>query len=108
MRQLIIFLLTFFIFSIGNLNCYSAINGSIEYQIPFDYSKFTKEELEQKAQEYYNLAIVSKSLDSNMTNAIIFYRILCRKYPDNTIYYTKVGVLYDILGKDKQAKGCVS
>ena len=105
MRQLIKFLLTIFLICIIT-PAYSAIKGGLEYQIPIDYSKLSENELEEKAGLYYNLAIKTGSLNDEMTAALNLYHMLAHKNPANIEYKIKLGTLYDIIGKDRYAKGC--
>lgn len=105
MRQSIKFLLTFFIFGIICLSSFAYIKSSLEYNIPVDYTKLNEAELQEKAGFYYNLALKSCSLNEEMTTALNLYTILSHKNPKNIIYLTRLGELYDILGKDRYAKG---
>ena len=84
---------------------YSAIKGSIDYKIPIDYTKLNQTELEACANDFYTTAIISKNLDENMTSALILYTILTNKSPSNISYALKLGKLYDVIGKDRYAKG---
>ncbi len=118
MRQLIkILLVIFFILSVYNPSC-AVIKGELEYQIPIDYSKLSTEELENKAGFYYGLVIKNNqpltpalSLmrgsipNEDMTSALNLYAILSNKNPENTFYKIRLGHLYDIIGKDRYAKG---
>lgn len=118
MRQLIkILLVIFFILSVYNPSC-AVIKGELEYQIPIDYSKLSTEELENKAGFYYGLVIKNNqpltpalSLrrgsipNEDMTSALNLYAILSNKNPKNTFYKIRLGHLYDIIGKDRYAKG---
>ena len=105
MRQLIKILLTSFIFCIFIAPAHSAIQGGLEYTIPIDYSKLSEEELQAKAGIYYNLALKSGTLNEDMTAALNLYHMLAHKNPQNVMYLTRLGTLYDIVGKDRYAKG---
>ena len=87
------------------LPSYSAIKGGVDYTIPIDYSKYNRAELETKAEYYYGAAVQSKKLDNNMTMALNLYTMLSNAYPDSISYALRLGKLYDVLGKDKYAKG---
>lgn len=107
MRQLIkILLVIFFILSVYNPSC-AVIKGELEYQIPIDYSKLSTEELENKAGFYYGLALKTSNgkVNEDMTSALNLYAILSNKNPENTFYKIRLGHLYDIIGKDRYAKG---
>ena len=86
---------------------YSAISGSVDYTVPIDYSKLSEEELQAKAGFYYNLVLRSgnNNINDEMTSALNLYHMLAHKNPENVMYLTRLGTLYDILGKDRLAKG---
>lgn len=104
MRQLIKFI---FLLILTTVPAFSAIKSGVEYSIPIDYSKLSKEELETKAGFYYNLALKTCTNKPNeeMTSALNLYTILNNKNPDEILYNIRLGVLYDKIGIDKQAKG---
>lgn len=104
MRHLIrIFLLTLLILTIYQ-PCMATIQGGIDYKISIDYSKLDEKELQQKADFYYSYAIKTGNLDENMTSALTLYHILAHKNPENIYNLTKLGTLYDLIGKDRTAK----
>lgn len=98
-------------FLLGCLLCFialpsfSAIQGGIDYKIPIDYTKLNKEELESKAEQYYSSAVNSKKINEDMTSALVLYNILTKKEPQNITYAVKLGKLYDVIHKDRYAKG---
>ena len=99
------FLLIPLILCFSLLPSFSALRGGVNYKIPFDYTKLNQEELEAKAYFYYTPAINSKELNDNMTYALNLYTLLLNAYPDNITYPLRLGRLYDVIGKDRQAKG---
>ncbi len=107
MRQLIKNFLALILTAILVLPSYCAVKGGIEYKIPIDYSKVNAEEIESRANLYYNLALKTNSgkLNEETTTALNLYTILNNKAPENIIYPTRLGILYDLIGKDKYAKG---
>lgn len=105
MRRLIKFLFTFLILFM-TVPAYPALKGGLEYQIPVDYSKLNEAELEEKAGFYYHLALKNETLNDDMTAALNLYHMLAHKNPANIEYKIKLGILYDIIGKDRYAKGC--
>lgn len=90
------------------LPSFSALKGELEYRIPVDYSKLSEEELDSNAGIYYNLALKTYNgkINDEMTSALNLYTILCNKNPQSIFYKTRLGTLYDIIGKDRYAKGC--
>ena len=101
-------LLPFFLCFLLITPSYSALKGKLDYQIPIDYSMLSEEELDSKAGVYYNLALKSYNgeINDEMTSALNLYAILCNKDPKNIFYKTRLGFLYDVIGKDKYARGC--
>ena len=111
MRQLsILILLITIIIASSALPSFSAIKGGVEYSIPIDYSKINEEEDQIKANLYFNNAqrIKDGIINDDMTNALMLYSILQKVNPDNIEYPIRLGILYDKIGKDRQAKGCLS
>ena len=107
MRQSVKFLLIIAIFSLLSSNAYGGLKGGVDYTIPIDYSEINQTELEGKAETYYQNAVKSKStkLNSDITNALNLYGMLSGKYPENITYIIRLGKLYDMIGKDRYAKG---
>lgn len=105
MRHLIKILVILFFVS---LPAYSAVKGGLEYSIPIDYSKISREELEAKAGVYYQLALktFNGKINDEMTAALNMYKILQSQNPADTTYNIRLGYLYDVLGMNKYAKGC--
>lgn len=93
------------LFSLTLSSAQAVIKGGVDYQIPIDYTKLNQSDLEAKADFYYNTAIKSKKASEDMTSALVLYTILTKKDPSNTMYAVRLGKLYDILGKDRLAKG---
>ena len=109
MRQVsIIVLLIFTIFAGTILPSFCAVKGGIEYSIPVDYSKINEQETELKARRYfYNAERLNDGIiNDDMTNALMLYTVLQQVNPENTEYPIKLGILYDKINKDRQAKGC--
>ena len=105
MRHITNFLITLILFNFTLPSANAVMQGSVDYQIPIDYTKLNQSELESKAEFYYSSAINSKKFNEDMTSALVLYTILVHKAPDNTIYTVRLGKLYDIIGKDRFAKG---
>ena len=102
-RFILIFLCIFFVTNPS----YSAIKGGVGYSIPIDYSHLNAVELAEKADFYYNNVIVQKSseVDVNVTTALNLYTMLANRCPENIQYPVRLGILYDMIGKDRYAKG---
>ena len=105
MKRYILFLISLF-FILNTIPSFAKLETGIEYQIPIDYTKLDAFELREKADYYYNLATEkhSKIIDNNMTNALVLYTILTKKFPDDMLNFTRLGVLYDYCEQDTQAK----
>lgn len=108
MRQFsIIFLLIFMFTVVFAPKTFSAIKGAVEYSIPIDYTKLSKNELEEKASVYfYNaMRLKDEKIDNDLTNALFLYNVLQKVDTQNIDYIIKSGILYDKLNKDRYAKG---
>ncbi len=107
MRQLIKLLFIFIVFISAILPSNSALKGILEYQIPIDYSQIDKYELEMLGANYYDISLnnTDGKISDNITSALNIYTILSNKEPENIIYALRLGKLYEIIGKDRQAKG---
>lgn len=108
MRQVSIIILLIFTILLGTtMPTFSAVKGGIEYSIPTDYSKIDEQETELKARLYYHNAEMLKDgeINEDMTNALMLYTILQQINPNKLEYPVKLGILYDKIGKDRQAKG---
>ena len=108
MRQVsIIVLLISLITSTTVIPAFSAIKGGVEYSIPVDYSKMSEAETEIKAREYFFNAerLKDGTINDDMTNALVLYTVLQKINPDKIEYPVKLGILYDKIGKDRQANG---
>lgn len=103
--QMFRFLLIPLILCFTLLPSYSALKGGVDYKIPFDYTKLNQTELEDNAEFYYTQALKTKELNENMTYALNLYSLLSNAYPENITYSLRLGKLYDVLGKDRYAKG---
>ena len=105
MSQVYKFLLLLLSLFLPSLISFAAINGRVDYQIPIDYSKLDLKELEKNAEQYYEKAVNSKKVNEDMTSALVLYNILINKEPQNIVYAVKLGKLYDVIQKDRYAKG---
>ena len=108
MRQVsITFLLISFLLLGSILPSFSAVKGGIQYSIPTDYSKINEKEIELKARLYFHNAerLQDGIINEDMTNALMLYSVLQQVNPDKIEYPIKLGILYDKVGKDRQAKG---
>lgn len=108
MRQLTNIVFLIIIANILTNPAIADVKGGIEYKPLIDYSVMNKTELETKADFYYQKIINSgqNKLNNEITQGLNLYTMLSGKYPDNALYLTRLGKLYDIIGKDKYAKGC--
>lgn len=85
----------------------AAIKGGLEYNIPIDYSQLNEQELSNKADSFYSSALITSNgkVNEDVTTALNLYNILANKNPQNQTYPLRAGKLYDIIGKDRYAKG---
>ncbi len=107
MRQLYIIPLVILVLFAFNIPANAAYKGGITYSIPIEYKNLSETELKIKAESYFSKALQSEEwvLNSDFTNALNLYNILLNINPKKVDYVIKLGILYDKLGKDRQAKG---
>lgn len=107
MRQLYIITLSVFIFIAFNMSAEASYKGGITYSIPIEYKNLSETELKIKAENSFSQALQSqeRGLNPDYTEALNLYSILLNINPDKVDYVIKLGILYDKLGKDRQAKG---
>ncbi len=107
MRQLSTIILVIFIFFSYCLPSYSAYKGEITYSIPIEYKNLSESELKDKAEKYFYLALKTPEgeLSEDVTNALVAYSVLQHLNTENIEYFVRVGILYDRINKDRQAKG---
>ncbi len=103
-------LIKFFALLLFAVSCpsFAALRGNIDYTIPIEYKNLSEAELEAKAEVFYNSALKTTDgkLNENITQSLVLYNALSRKNPENIIYALRAGSLYDLIGKDRYAKGC--
>ena len=107
MAQLFKILCSILIIFLTCCSSQAALNGAIDYKIPVEYKNMNEAELNSKAELYYNNALktTDKKLNDDISEALILYTMLENKNPNNVIYPLRVGSLYDLIGKDRYAKG---
>lgn len=107
MRQLSTIILAIFIFSFAVSPSYGTYKSGISYSIPIEYKNLSESELKVKAEKYFNLAenINKGEITEETTNAMVLYSILIHKNPREVIYPVKLGILYDMVKRDRYAKG---
>lgn len=101
-------LLRFFIF-LFMLYCpaFALQKGVIEYSIPIDYSLIDEKSLNDHAEILFSE--YNSSTDEILKKTLLFellsdYSILSKINKDNPLYFTRLGIVYDKLGKEKWAK----
>ena len=99
------FLIILIILSFSLLPSFSSVKGRVNYSVPIDYTKLNIEEVKTKADFFYNSALKSKTLNDDMTFALNLYTVLTNIEPENIYYALKLGKLYDVIGKNRYAKG---
>ncbi len=103
MLRFILLLLIIFVTS----TAFAVEKGGIEYTPKIDYSLINTKEFEDKGFQYYTIATTSQIEEERLRNAeyaIGCYRTLLSKHPDNPAYALKLGILYELTGKNRYAK----
>ena len=107
MRHLTNLIIVIFLLFFGVNPSFCAVQGKLEYSIPIDYSQLDENELASRADIFYAEFPDKEKceLTNDLTSALNLYSMLSAKNPQNITYALRLGKLYDILGKDRQAKG---
>lgn len=103
-KHFIILVLLIFGFSIPS---FAVQKGQVQYTIPIDYSLFNESELNSEAESFYKDYL--KTNDEKMKQMLLVkmlsdYCILAEINKGNPLYFTRLGIIYDKLGKDRYAK----
>ena len=80
--------------------------GVIEYSVPIDYSLIDESSLNEHAELLFSE--YSTSSDETLKKGLLLellsdYTILSNINKDNPLYFTRLGIIYDKLGKDRWA-----
>ena len=81
--------------------------GSVQYGVPVDYSVMNEQELNSEAEALFNAYMQTD--DENRKQILLYkmlsnYQILGKIDKENPLYFARLGVIYDELGKDRWAK----
>lgn len=107
MRHLSIIIIFIIVFLLNSSqDSFATIKTSIQYSIPIDYSHLSEIELKQKAELNYNIAtkLADGIINNAVSDSLFLYNLLSKINPENIEYYTKLGILYDKINKDRYAK----
>ena len=99
----IIFCLTFMLAT--NI-VYSMQRGGIQYSIPTDYTKINEVQLNNEAEELFQRYLNSQDPKQQyilLNQLLSNYSILGEINKDNPLYFTRLGIVFDKLGKDRYA-----
>jgi len=96
------------IFAMGFISRAMALqSGQIEYTVPIDYSYFNEKTLNFEAENLFSKYMSTP--DETQKNVLLErmlsdYTILSKINKDNPLYFVRLGIIYDKLGKDRYAK----
>lgn len=105
MRILYVFLLVIVI-NINNL-AFAVHKTGIQYSVPIDYTKINKVQLDKESELLYQRYSNSENKDSEivlLNKLLSNYSILSEIEENNPLYLTRLGIIFDKLGKDRLAK----
>ena len=98
----------FFLLSLFNISAVFAFqSGKIEYTVPIDYSVFDENALNNESENLFKMYLNSSDEfeKGEMLNKLLSnYSILSKINKDNPLYFVRLGIIYDKLGKDRYAK----
>lgn len=81
--------------------------ATIEYDVPIDYSKIDKNALANQANLFFNHfeKITDEEYKKKYIQPLLNrYSVLSVMAPEDPFYFTRLGILYDIMGQDTLAK----
>lgn len=81
--------------------------ANIEYDVPIDYSKIDKNALANQANLFFNHfeQITDEEYKKKYIQPLLNrYAVLSVMDPSDPFYFTRLGILYDIMGNDRYAK----
>lgn len=99
-----IFLLTLFF---SQSIVFAVQTGQIEYTMPVDYSFINEAELNKDSEQLFKLymSIQDEEQKKELLNKMLSnYSILSKINKDNPLYFVRLGIIFDKLGKDRYAK----
>ena len=104
--QKILFGVSIFLFMLY-CHVFALQKGVIEYSIPIDYSLIDEKSLNDHAEIIYSE--YTTSTDEILKKGLLLellsdYSILSNINKDNPLYFVRLGIVYDKLGKDRWAK----
>ncbi|MCR5266655.1 MAG: tetratricopeptide repeat protein [Cyanobacteria bacterium RUI128] len=80
--------------------------GSVQYSIPTDYSKINEAELSTEAENLFQAFLTSEDPKQRyiiLNQLLSDYSILGEINKDNPLYFARLGIVFDKLGKDRYA-----
>ena len=90
--------------------CYATTKYvNIEYDVPIDYSKIDKNALATQANLFFNHfeQITDDEYKKKYIQPLLNrYSVLSVMVPEDPFNFTRLGILYDIMGNDRYAKSC--
>ena len=81
--------------------------GCVQYTIPTDYSVFDEAALNNEAETKFQAYLNSENPQQQfvlLTQLLSDYKILGEINNENPLYFARLGIIYDKLGKDRYAK----
>lgn len=90
---------------------FSAQKGGIQYTMPVDYSFFDEKALNNETELLFNRYLMSENEQQKqifLNQLLSNYSILGNIDSENPLYFTRLGIVYDKLGKDRYAKSNLS
>ena len=101
----VILLLTFLSICISPV--YAVQNAQIEYTVPIDYSHINEQVLNSEAEKFFNEYLKTTNSEEKhflLDKMLSDYSILSNINKDNPLYFIRLGIIYDKMGKDRYAK----
>ena len=86
---------------------FAAQKGGVQYVIPIEYSLIDENELANEAENFFQqyLSVEDEKQKQVLLQKMLSnYSILGEIDKENPLYFTRLGIVYDKLGKDRYAK----
>jgi tetratricopeptide (TPR) repeat protein len=107
MKKVVFGTILFIVLLVNGCKSFALQTGQVEYTIPIDYSLIDEKALATDADTLFRLYTNSTDMKDKkeyLDRMLSSYNILAKINKENPLYFTRLGIIYDKLGKDRWAK----
>lgn len=86
---------------------FSVQQGQVQYEVPIDYSYINEGTLNLEAENLFNAYMTAQDETQKkklLEQMLSDYSVLSKINSENPLYFTRLGIIFDKLGKDRWAK----